>query len=434
MNLLRSRRRTAVLLAIAAGLVFTGCTTEEKDAADSGSQSGGPAPVARVAPGVTDDSIKIGVAYPDLTAAKQFIKTDHGDYQATFNALIKKVNDAGGINGRKIVPVFGAINVLSPAAAQETCVKLTQDEKVFAVIGSFNANEPLCYVQTNKTAVIGGPLTAKNYAQAQAPWFSDQRGGDEVADAMALFNQGNALVGKKVAVVAPVNEEALVKEIVVPALQKLGITPVETALGDASNRDAAAVAQQMGVFIQKFQASGADTVVVVGGSGGEFPKQLEKTSYRPRLLFTSTSQVGTYLNDPSAKHDYSTMNNASAVALNTLWSEPRLQECVAAVEAAIPDLKGKLTDPLLLPPGEPQPQVSLDTACRTLSLFQSIAEKAGRDLNYETFQNAGLSLGSYQNPRMVDKANYTRENPHGAIPAVLWNYDPASRKFVVAAR
>ncbi len=424
-------RRTAVALAAAAGLALTACTAEKKDA-DTASP-GGPASVARVAPGVTDDSIKVGIVFPDLTAAKQFIKTDHGDYEATYNALIARINDAGGINGRKIVPVFGKINLISPAAAQETCVKLTQDEKVFAVIGAFNANEPLCYVQTNKTAVVGGPLTMKNYAQAQAPWFSDQRGGDELGDAMALFNTDNALVGKKVAVVAPANEEALLRETVVPALQRLGVNPVETAIGDAANSDAAAVAQQMGVFIQKFQASAADTVVVVGGSGGEFPKQLEKTSYRPRLLFTSTSQVGTYLNNPG-QHDYSTMNNAAAVALHTEWSEPRLQQCVSTVEAAIPALKGKLVDPLLVPPGDPQPQVSLDSACRALGLFEAIAAKAGRDLNYETFQNAGLSLGSYQSPRLVDRADYTQATPHGAIPAVLWSYDPATRKFVVAPR
>lgn len=427
----RSRRRTVVLFAAAAGLVLAGCTAEKKSDTSGSPSSGGPADVAAVAPGVTADSIKVGIVYPDLSAVKQFTKTDHGDYEATFNALIKKINDAGGIHGRKIVPVFGAINVASPAAAQETCVRLTQDEKVFAVVGAFNANEPLCYVQTHKTAVIGGPLTTKKYAQAQAPWFSDQRGGDELTDAMALFNNAGALAGKKVAVVGVVNEEAFVKETVIPALQKLGAAPVETGIVDANFMDAVATAQQMGVFIQKFQAAGADTVVVAGGTGGQFPKELEKTSYRPRLLFTNTSTVGTYIND-SAKHDYSTMNDALAVALNTQWSEAGIQECVATVEAADPNLKGKLTDPQTLAPGSPQPQVSVDTACRTLGLFKAIAEKAGKDLNYETFQNAGLSLGSYQSPRLVDKANYTRENPHGAIPAVLWKYDPATRKFVLA--
>ncbi|NUS55017.1 MAG: ABC transporter substrate-binding protein [Streptomycetaceae bacterium] len=431
MTPLRSRRCAAVLLAAAAGLVLAGCTSEKKSDAKGSSPSGGPASVAAVAPGVTADSIKLGIVYPDLAAVRQFTKTDHGDYEATYGALIDKINAGGGINGRKILPVYAKINPASPAAAQETCVKLTQDEKVFAVVGAFNASEPLCYVQTHKTAVVGGPLTMKNYAVAQAPWFSDQRGGDEVGDGMALLNQANALAGKKVAVVGVVNEQALVKETVVPALQKLGVTPVETGIVDANFQDAVATSQQMGVFIQKFRASGADAVVVVGGTGGQFPKELEKTDYRPRLLFTNTSSIGTYIND-SAQHDYSTMKDALALALNIQWSEPKLQECVATVEAAIPAVKGKLVDPLNVPPGQPQPQVSLDVACRTLSLFKAIADKAGKSLTYETFQNAGLNLGQFQAPRLVDKANYTRDTPHGAIPTVLWKYEPNTRKFVPA--
>jgi ABC-type branched-subunit amino acid transport system substrate-binding protein len=190
----RAGRRNAVLIAAVTALVVTGCTAEKKeDPGTSSSPSAGFAapPAPKAAPGVTSDSIKLGIAYPDVASVKQYIKLDYGDFEATYNALIKKINEEGGINGRKIVPVFGKINLISPAAAQKTCVTLTQDEKVFAVLGGFNADEPMCYVQTNKTAVIGGQLTAKRYAQAQAPWFSDFRGGDDLADGMALFAANN---------------------------------------------------------------------------------------------------------------------------------------------------------------------------------------------------------------------------------------------------
>ncbi|WP_436789972.1 ABC transporter substrate-binding protein [Yinghuangia sp. YIM S10712] len=421
------RRRAALGLFAAAALVATGCAAEKKDDA----AASGPPPAGNVATGVTADSIKIGIVYPDLEAIKHIMAIDHGDYEATYNALVKKINDAGGINGRKIVPVFGKINVASPSAAQETCVKMTKDEKVFAVIGSFNANEPLCYVQTNKTAVVGGALTDKNYAQAQAPWFSAERGGDEAADGVSLFTANNALAGKKVAVVGVVNEQSLVKDLVVPALQKQGVNPVEVGIMDANFQDAAAVAQQTGVFIQKFQASGADTVVVVGGMGGEFPKQLEKTDYRPRLLFTSQTTASTYTND-AAQHDFSTLANAAALGPASSWSEPALQECIATVEAAVPALKGKLVvDPDTLPAGEPTPQTSVDTACRTLTLFKAIADKAGKDLTYQTFQDAGFNLGPLTIPRFLDKANYTKDTPHGAIPSRLFPYDPNAKKFRV---
>lgn len=421
--------RSAVILAATAALVVTGCSAEKKDA-PAGPTSGSPVapPAPRIAPGVTDDSIKIGITYPDLTAVKQFLKIDHGDYEAAYKALIDKINATGGIQGRKLQPVFGPINVASPAAAQESCVKLTQDEKVFAALGTFNANEPLCYVQTNKTAVVGGSLDSKSYAAAQAPWFSDVWG-DSVTDAVKVLGANNTLAGKKVAVVGVVNEQAVVNDLVLPGLKTLGVTPVETAIMDASFRDPAAVAQQLGVFIQKFQASGADTVIVVGGIGSEFPKQLEKTTYRPRLMFTNVSNVLVYTGD-QAKHDFSTLTNAVAAGPKDDWNEPGLQECIATVEAAIPALKGKLSvDPASLPPGTPSPQTSMQAACRNLALFKAIAEKAGRDLDYETFQNAGFALGSLRIPSFADSATYTRETPHGAIPPRLFTYDSATKKF-----
>uniref|UniRef100_UPI003F529870 hypothetical protein n=1 Tax=Yinghuangia sp. YIM S10712 TaxID=3436930 RepID=UPI003F529870 len=103
------------------------------------------------------------------------------------------------------------------------------------------------------------------------------------------------------------------------------------------------MAQQTGVFMQKFQAAGADTVVVVGGMGGEFPKAVEKTDYRPRLLFTGASQVATYTGD-AAQHNYdSVLANAAALSFHAKWSEPTMQACVTDIEARIPELKGKLT-------------------------------------------------------------------------------------------
>ncbi|MGW0665262.1 ABC transporter substrate-binding protein [Streptodolium elevatio] len=430
----RTRRHAAVVLAAASALVLGACTAENKDDADkagAGSPAAPPAP--KIAPGVTADTIKIGVTYPDLESVKAFVSIDHGDYEAAYNALFKKINDAGGINGRKIQPVFGKINLISPAAAQETCVKLTQDEKVFAVLGNFNGDEPLCYVQTNKTAAIGGQLTAKRYAQAQAPWFSDLRGGDEVTDSIALFNAGNSLVGKKVAVLSNVNEQALMKDVVIPGLQKMGVTPVETGVLDAPAQDAAAVGQQTGVFIQKFQSAGAEAVVVVGSMGASFPQVLEQTKYRPRLLFTDFQQIQAYAND-KGKHDFTTLTGAGALGLIANWGEATNQECMTTIEAAAPASKGKLTvDPMTLPAGTPTPQTSAGAACRNVALLKAIVEKAGKDLNYETFQNAGFSLGSFQSPGNADKATYAQATPHGAIPARLYVFDPATQKFVVSA-
>ena len=45
--------------------------------------------------GVTDDTIRIGITFPDLTSVDQ-LSVNHGDYEATFRALIDKINAGRG--------------------------------------------------------------------------------------------------------------------------------------------------------------------------------------------------------------------------------------------------------------------------------------------------------------------------------------------------
>ncbi len=74
------------------------------------------------APGVTAESIKLGVVYIDFEAVSAFVDLDHGSYEAAYRAVIENVNDNGGVLGRQIEPVFAPINLLDPASGQRYCV------------------------------------------------------------------------------------------------------------------------------------------------------------------------------------------------------------------------------------------------------------------------------------------------------------------------
>ncbi|MDT3439180.1 ABC transporter substrate-binding protein [Pseudofrankia sp. BMG5.37] len=432
----RAHRYSALLLAGAVALAVTACSVKSND--DKGTPSAGattaeafPVPPApATARGVTADSIKIGFVYPDLEKVKQFVDVDHGDYQAVFNALVDKVNKDGGINGRRIVPVFGAVDVISPTGAQETCVKLTEDEKVFAVIGSLNANDVTCYVQTHKTLVVGGDLTAERYAKAQAPWFSDLRGGDELGQGLQLYIDKGDLTGKKLAVVAYRDDQPTLDKVVLPALKAKNIPITETGVLDADITDAAAVSSQFNVFIQKFQSAGVDTVLLVGGSQTNFPAELQKTSYRPRLLFASNSTASAYVFGAKSG-DLSVLDKALALGQATNYTDPAVNTCLPTIEAAMPELKGKIIDPALAPPKQPSWGTSEAAACRYLTLFQAIAQKAGKDLTYKSFQDAGFSLGTFHIPVAVDTATYSRQTPNGDIPPRIFAWDPAKKGFFV---
>ncbi|MBL7497364.1 ABC transporter substrate-binding protein [Frankia sp. CNm7] len=434
---MRNLRRGAGLLATAVAIALAGCSVESSDKADpqagaEASPEAFPAPPApAISPGVTDDEIKIGFVYPDLEKVRQYIAIDHGDYEATFTALVDKVNEAGGVNGRKLVPVFGAVNTLSPAGAQETCVRLTQDEKVFAVVGSLNADEPLCYLQTHQTAVIGGPLTAARYAKAKAPWFSDQRGGDEVEGGIEQYAAGGALNGKKVAVIATADDKDTVDSIVLPALKRAGVTPTEVSVVAVDLNDEAATNQQFNVSIEKFQTAGVDTVIVATRATVQFSRQLAKTAYRPTLLFTDRNSVASFVRAKENEPNLVALQNSTGIGTYADITEKGFAECARIAEEAIPEIRGKIVDPNNVPRGAPNYAISVGVSCTALRLFQAIAGKAGRDLTYQTFQEAGFSLGPFRTPAAADEATYGPQTPHGNIPPHLFDFDSKTGTFVL---
>ncbi|WTW91950.1 ABC transporter substrate-binding protein [Streptomycetaceae bacterium NBC_01309] len=424
----RSHRTRTLACALAAATAVCSCTIEDDaPAAPAGSP---PAGAAAIAPGVSANSIKLGVAYPDLSSVKQFVNLDHGDYEAAFNTLIKKINDAGGINGRKIVPVYAKSNLLSPAAAQETCVKLTEDEKVFAVLAvAIGEEQALCYAGTHKTALVGWAQSKEAAAKVQAPWFTYFAAGDAPIGGMEVFASRGDFAGRKVAVVANAQEQTSVDKNVLPALQGLGVTPVATGYLPNTGGDAAAYAQQANVFFQKAQSAGADTVLMVGQVSAALPQVLEKTPWRPKLLFTVPPSP--YLAD-RGKHDFGILAGSVVASQVPDWDDPAMQQCVRDVEQAVPALAGKLTDPAKVPSGQPQLAFSVSAACQTLTLFKAIADKAGPDLNHATFQQAGYSLGRVHIPGLRDDATYSPQSTNGSIPIRPLTYDAANNTYVPA--
>jgi hypothetical protein len=437
----RTLTRAAAAVAAAAATALAGCSVQSSTAttgaAGSTATAGTPSPSATAssrfgaaAPGVTASTVKIGIVYPDYASLAQYgLNINQGSFPHAYGALIAKINAAGGVDGRKIVPVYGEYSLLSPAASTQTCVQLTADDSVFAVLGTFESDtQALCYAQTHKTAVVGSSLSNADYAQAQAPWFALDHGSDDAASAISALSAGGRLAGKKVAVIALQQDEVSMDSSALPALKAIGITPVATAVITASTSDATALGTQVAVAVQKFQASGANVVIIVGGLATEYPPVEARTTYRPELMFTSASDAtsGTV----SSKADPAVFKNALAADVATTFDDPAVQTCIQTVEAAYPSLQGKLVDPTTVKSGAPTLATSVDGACTELGLFTAIAGKAGTDLNYDTFQQAGVSLGKIHIPYYTDDANFTPSTPYGGFSDVLFTFDPSTSQFV----
>ena len=256
----------------------------------------------QAARGVTPTSIKLGITYLDTSAIKNIVNIDPGNFQVAYTALIDQINAKGGVNGRKIVPVFEPIDPIGTGPAATACTTLTEDDKVFAVIGFFQAADTACYLQTHDTPLIGATPSKASAAQSKAPWFNDViSDNDLVPKEMAAFNQERVFAKKKVAVVGDTSDQAEV-DLVLSELKKLKVDVVQTATNSVPDTDQAATDSEYAVIAQKFKTSGANVVIAVGDAGVSWPEALQdnQSTYLPRLIVPDYSDLETVLASKSS--------------------------------------------------------------------------------------------------------------------------------------
>lgn len=375
--------------------------------------------------GVSDDTIKIGVIYPDLAAIRDIVNLDHGDYLSAFQALADDINANDGINGRMLELVDGPVDVTSTDAASTTCTKLTEDEQVFAVIGSLQASAVECYVTQHETALVGGQQTDDLLAVAVAPWFAFTAPIDrlalktiEGAAAEGVFD------GKKVGVITLPLYEPMMESSVNPALDAAGVDVVETAVIDVPDGDAAAATAAAATILEKFRAEDVDLVVTVGDAFLNTNTALEQTDYRPQIVATDANPVVTALVGRTDFSAFQGLIAGSTPSKAVQWGDPAMQECVDVIRAAQPDRQ--ITDPLNQAEGERDTFVSVVTACQSMALFRAIAEAAGPGLNNDTFRAAGESLGEFTVPGNGGVQNYTADALSGDPAVFLGRFDPST--------
>ena len=283
-------RRNLACVGIAGTLLLVGCTSGGSTASNGAASTTSPTTAAPSAsgpaPGVTADSIKIGVTYVDTKALlKSGLNYNLGDWKGAWEALINQVNAAGGINGRKLVPDIVAIDPTDPKYAQAACVKFTEDDKDFLVAGFFVADAVNCVVDTHKTPVVGGTQTTQRVAGARASWVTPLPGDGQTNRVIQALKANGSLSGKVGVFVGQAEDSATLSDDLVPALKAVGVTPVQTAVMDAPVSDTAAIQTKVNLIAQKFQASGVDTVVLGGLAAQNWPAYMEGNPYHPKLLF-----------------------------------------------------------------------------------------------------------------------------------------------------
>ena len=128
--------------------------------------------------GVTEDTIRIGVALSDLEALRELglVDIDRGDEELVWQTFVDEINGRGGINGRQLEMTWAPYVPTQETSAAEACITLTEDVEVFAAIGGIRgpaATVNRCFITDHETIMVGGTHTPDLLTDAVAPWISD---------------------------------------------------------------------------------------------------------------------------------------------------------------------------------------------------------------------------------------------------------------------
>jgi hypothetical protein len=424
---MNSRRALPLIAAFA--VAVAACSTSSSKGAATGS-----APTSR---GVTKSEIRVGITYPDLSQLQKSLNVNGGNYPDAFNAVINDINAHGGVDGRKIVPYIAPVNVIGTAPAAEACTKLTEDDRVFVVVGFFQAPDTLCYLKTHDTPIIGASLTATEEVPGEAPWFNNLLANDHlVPKELAAFKQAGLFSGHKVAVVGESADQPQMQQVVLPQLKSLGVDVVQTAIEDAPSGDTAAVYAQYGLIAEKFASAGADVVVAVGDSGANWPHALASnhSTYEPQLIATNENTLAGYTQNSNGYDPKTVKDAVSAISIpppSTWWNDPVIVKCIGLIKSAYP--QDEINNPTTANSKTPQTWVAPQTACVEMALFVDIVKAAGPTLDNQTFLTGGESLTNVTLPGSGGTLHYGPDHHDGDGPMFLYRWNNATSSFDVTA-
>jgi len=344
--------------------------------------------------GVTEDTIYVGASMLDFALLQElgFSPSGWGDQAGIWDALIDDLNDRGGINGRMVDIISEFYSPLDAADAERVCAVLHQDNETFANLGGFvgpaGSADP-CVTGTNNTVMVGGEISsAEELAQANVAWFHTGPTSEyQTINLLNLLVQTGRTDGAKVFTMggaAAADEESFVIE----QLEARDIEIVGSALIEAPDGDTIAQDNEMAVAFERFNASGANTLMVFG---------TPSASIRGAGAAGLTGEIAIWSNDSGGLGNLGATIVDKSIADGTLvstgptdeeiWNDQAFQDqCVAPVQERMPE--ADFRNPLEYGPEEDNWFNALRRYCHALAIFETIATAAGPDLTPETFEAA----------------------------------------------
>ncbi|WP_419918407.1 ABC transporter substrate-binding protein [Candidatus Poriferisocius sp.] len=381
---------------------------EPEETTDARSEETGPepAPTPEPAPeivltatarGVTAETITIGVSYLDVDQLVQMglSPVSWGDQEKVIQALVDDINNRGGINGRRVEVVMEKYSPLGSAEAEAACLRLTEDNEVFAVLFGFLGPAEVantCIVGQQETILIGGTLTDERLAEAKAPWVTERAPRHRIIAALfSLLDANGELRGRSIAVVAD-PPSATQLDGVVDQLRELGIEPVLEITTSSPVGDIVAQTQEWTALAERIRTAGTDTVLLIGNPSAGI-QNLALNGLEVDIWTSDASGLNNLGSNVDPQSAEGVITASSMTDAQVYESDPQFKKCLDTFNAAHPDIEIKHPD--TLEEGEPLWFTNLFGHCRFVQMFELLATKAGPNLTHESFANAIETIGQF---------------------------------------
>ena len=349
--------------------------------------------------GVSAESIAIAIPIVDEAAIRRdfSVELNWGDQQAKYELALDAANAAGGINGRRIDATFIEYVPVTQDNTDEVCLQATEDLGVFAVVGFIRPDAGvLCFTELNDTPFVGGGdvPTSETRDRSLVPALYPAASAARIDEAMVeVMDQRGELEGRTIAVHGrdPDRLDALER-----ALEDRGYSSVTRTLLDAPESDALAMASQLDVIVERWQADGVELVLNVT-TNISMLSAVNRAGYEVAIATTGTDVA---LGPDAVFAQGATEAEVSRVTLVSQASgrvayesghQPTV-ECVDRWNEAHPE------EPAVFDPGEGDLENigQVLFACQNIELFALVAGAAGGDLTPVAMADALDDLGSVE--------------------------------------
>ena len=386
--------------------------------------------------GVTADSIKVGVTVPDFEALQAAgLPNYQGDNRIAYQVFFDLINQAGGIHGRTIEPVYVDFDLLDPANQDAVCVELTQDQEVFIVLYGLLAQNNLCLTALNETMVMthAYQTTEGIERSGDTVWLQLEPSDDEKARILgSVVAEAGYLDEATIGILAGEATGGLVAgEALQDVLADNGYDS-KIYLAPNTGSDPTAFDQEMQTIAQRALADGIDFLFNLGG-GGTMTEDLDAFGFHPdRTAYIVLNTATEATSNPALLDGALTV---AGIGADAVWADPEFRSaCVDPIIAAHPEIASEfdyLPDSDQQLAGERTWLTPTRNACNHTMLLKEVGEIVGADLNNETFRAALDELGPID-LHGYGIANFTSDGKwDGLDEFYLQEYDSATETLEV---